>query len=84
MYGYAARTVTGLYVSLQEPVLAYGHAWAEYYADAGWTGLDGTRIGQGVGAQHVPMGVVEDETMAYALGLIDTFKMLAIERVIVE
>jgi hypothetical protein len=84
MYDYPARTVTGLYVSLQEPVLAYGHAWVEYYADDGWIGLDGTRISHGVGAQHVPLGVVEDETMAYALGLIGSFQMLAIERVIVE
>jgi hypothetical protein len=84
MYGYPARTVTGLYVSLEEPVLAYGHAWAEYYADNGWTGRDATRISDSVGAQHVPLGVVEDETIAYALGLIDTLQMLAIERVIVE
>jgi transglutaminase-like putative cysteine protease len=84
MYGYPARTVTGLYVSLEEPVLAYGHAWAEYYGDDGWTGLDGTRISHRVGAQHVPLGVLEDESIAYALGLIGTFQMLAIDRVIVE
>jgi hypothetical protein len=84
MYGYPARTVTGLYVSLEKPVLAYGHAWTEYYADDGWMGLDGTRINQGVSAQHVPLGVVEDESIAYALGLIDTFQMFAIDRVIVE
>jgi hypothetical protein len=84
MYGYPARTVTGLYVSLEQPVLAYGHAWAEYYGEAGWTGLDGTRISDRVGAQHVPLGVVEDETVAYGMGLIGTFQMLAIERVIVE
>ncbi len=84
MYGYPARTVIGLYVSLEEPVLAYGHAWAEYYGDDGWTGLDGTRISHGVSAQHVPLGVVEDESIAYAMGLIGSFQMLAIERVIVE
>ena len=84
MYGYPARTVTGFYVSLEEPVLAYGHAWTEYYADDGWTGLDGTRISDRVSAQHVPLGVVEDESIAYALGLVDTIQMLAIDRVIVE
>jgi hypothetical protein len=84
MYGYPARTVTGLYVSLEEPVLAYGHAWAEYYGDDGWTGLDGTRLSHRVGAQHVPLGVVDDESIAYALGLISTFQMFAIDRVIVE
>jgi hypothetical protein len=84
MYGYPARTVTGLYVSLEEPVLAYGHAWVEYYGDDGWTGLDGTRISHRVSAQHVPLGVVEDESIAYALGLVGDFQMLAIDRVIVE
>ncbi len=84
MYGYPARTVTGFYVSLEEPVLAYGHAWTEYYGDDGWTGLDGTRISDRVSAQHVPLGAVEDESIAYALGLVETFQMLAIERVIVE
>ena len=84
MYGYPARTVIGLYVSLEEPVLAYGHAWAEYYSADGWTGLDGTRLGNSVGAQHVPLGLVEDESIGYALGLIGIFQMLAIDRVIVE
>ena len=84
MYGHPARTVTGLYVSLEQPVLAYGHAWVEYHGAGGWTGLDGTRLGAGVDAQHVPLGVVEDESIGYALGLIGTFEMLAIERVIVE
>ncbi len=84
MYGYPARTVVGLYVSLEEPVLAYGHAWVETYGDDGWTGLDGTRISHSVSAQHVRLGVVEDESIAYALGLIGTLQMLAIDRVIVE
>jgi transglutaminase-like putative cysteine protease len=84
MYGYPARTVTGLYVSLDAPVLAYGHAWAEYYAAGGWRGLDGTRLGHSVTAQHIPLGVVEDESIAYALGLVGTFQMLAVDRVIVE
>lgn len=84
MYYYPARTVTGLYVSLEEPVLAYGHAWAEYYGDDGWIGLDGTRISNTVGAQHVPLDVVEDESIAYALGLIDTFQAFTIDQVIVK
>ena len=79
MYGYPARTVTGLYVSLKEPVLAYGHAWTEYYSEHGWTGLDGTRISESVGAQHIPLGVVEDESIAYAIGLIGALQTLAIE-----
>lgn len=84
MHGYPARAVTGLYISLEEPVLAYGHAWTEYYGDDGWTGLDGTQISHTVGAQHVPLGVVEDESIAYALGLMGVLRALAIERVIVK
>ena len=84
MYGYPARTVTGLFVSLDKPVLAYGHAWAEYYSDHGWIGLDGTRISESVGAQHIPLSVVEDESIAYAIGLIGTLQSLAVERVIVK
>jgi transglutaminase-like putative cysteine protease len=84
MYGYPARAVTGLYVSLEEPVLAYGHAWTEYYGEYGWTGLDGTQFSHTVGAQHVPLGVVEDESVAYALGLLGALQALAIDRVIVK
>ena len=84
MYGYPARTVTGLFVSLENPVMAYGHAWAEFYSDHGWSGLDGTRISESVGAQHIPLGVVEDESIAYAIGLIGTLQALAIERVIIK
>lgn len=84
MYGYPARTVTGLFVSLEKPVMAYGHAWVEYYSDHGWIGLDGTRISESVGAQHIPLSVVEDESIAYAIGLIGSLQALAIERVIVK
>jgi len=84
LYDYPARTVTGLYVSLEEPVLAYGHAWAEYYGDDGWIGLDGTRISNTVGAQHVPLDVVENESIAYTLGLIGTFQAFTIDQVIVK
>jgi len=84
LYGYPARAVTGFYVSLEEPVLGYGHAWTEYYDGQGWAGLDGTRIGAVVGARHVPLGVVDDESIAYTLGLFRTLQGLAVTRVIVK
>lgn len=84
MFSYPARTVTGLYVSLQDPVLAYGHAWTEYYGDNGWSGLDGTRISDTVGAQHVPLSVVDDESITYTMGLISTLQILFIDRVVVK
>ena len=84
MYNYPARAVTGIYVSLQEPVLAYGHAWTEYYGDKGWTGVDGTRITETVGAQHVPLSVVRDESIVYRLSLISTLQSHSIDRIIVK
>lgn len=84
LYGYPARAVTGLYVSLEEPVLAYGHAWVEYYGEGGWSALDGTRVSATVGTRYIPLGVIEDESIGYAMGLLDVLQVLAIERIIVE
>jgi len=84
LYGYPARAVTGFYVSLEEPVLGYGHAWTEFYDGQRWVGLDATRISAVVGARHVPLGVVDDESIAYTLGLLRTLQGLAVTRVIVK
>lgn len=81
LYGYPARTITGVYVSLQQSALAYGHAWTEYHSATGWSGLDATGISERVGAQHIPLGVVENETIAYAMGLLSSLQALAIERI---
>ncbi len=83
MYGYPARVVVGLYIALDEPVLAYGHAWTEYYSERGWNGLDATRISDSVGRQHVPLSVVENETISYTMGLMKTLQTQSIERIIV-
>lgn len=84
LYGYPARAVTGLYVSLEEPVLGYGHAWTEFYDGQRWVGLDATRISAVVGTRHVPLGVVNDESIAYTLGLLRTLQGLSVTRVIVK
>lgn len=84
MYGYPARTVLGVFVSLREPVSGFGHAWTEYRGDNGWVGLDGTRIDDGVGAHHIPLGVVRDESITYRLALLGLLQGLAIERITVE
>lgn len=84
MYDYPARTVIGVFVSLQDPVLAYGHAWTEYYGDAGWAGLDGTRIDKIVGAQHIPLGVISDESIAYRMAVVGTLRFLSIDRIMLE
>jgi len=84
MYGYPARTVLGIYVSLQEPVMAYGHAWAEYRTRTGWTGIDGTRIDDSVGVHYIPLGVIRDESIAYRLAVAGVLHGLSIERIRVE
>jgi hypothetical protein len=84
MYDYPARTVIGLFVSLQAPVLAYGHAWTEYYGEAGWTAVDGTRIDQTVGARHIPLAVIRDESIAYRMAVVGALRYLAIDSIRVE
>ena len=84
MYGYPARVVTGIYISLDEPKLAYGHAWTEYYEKNKWLGLDATRVSQEVGSQHVPTNVIENETIGYAIELIKLIHTLSIEKIIIS
>ena len=84
MYDYPARVVTGLYVSLDEPKFAYGHAWTEYYENNKWTGLDATRVSQEVDYQHIPFNVIENETIGYAIELIKLLQTLAIEKIIIR
>ncbi|MEN8205482.1 MAG: transglutaminase-like domain-containing protein [Pseudomonadota bacterium] len=84
MYGYPARTVMGIFVSLQEPVMGYGHAWAEYRGDAGWIGIDGTRIDDSVGAHYIPLGVIRDESIAYRMAVVGVLHSLSIDRITVE
>lgn len=84
MYGYPARTVLGIFVSLQEPVRGYGHAWAEYRGNAGWIGIDGTRIDASVGAHYIPLGVIRDESIAYRMAVAGVLHNLSIEKITVE
>jgi hypothetical protein len=84
MYQYPARTILGIFVSLQEPVMAYGHAWTEYYGDAGWTGVDATRIDKTVGAHYIPLGVLGDESIAYRMAVVSALRYLSIDRIVVE
>ncbi len=84
MYSYPARVVTGVYISLDEPKLAYGHAWTEYYEDNKWTGLDATRISQEVDHLHIPFDIIENETIGYSIELIKLAQTLAIEKIIIS
>jgi hypothetical protein len=84
MYGYPARTVLGIFVSLQEPAKGYGHAWVEYRAESGWTGIDGTRIDDSVGMHYIPLGVIRDESIAYRLGIVGLLHGLSIDRIRVQ
>jgi hypothetical protein len=84
MYKHPARTIIGIFVSLQDPVVAYGHAWTEYYGDAGWTGIDGTRIDNTVGAHYIPLAVIGDESIAYRMAVVGALRYLSIDRIVVE
>lgn len=84
MYGYPARTVLGVFVSLHEPVMGYGHAWAEYRGADGWIGVDGTRIADGVGAQYIPLAVIGDESVAYRMAVVGALRYLSIDSIRVE
>jgi len=84
MYGYPARTVLGIFVSLQQPAMGYGHAWAEYRGNAGWIGVDGTRIDASVGAHYIPLGVIRDESIAYRMAVAGVLHHLSIARITVE
>ncbi len=83
-YGYPARIVTGLYLSLDELKFAYGHAWTEYYEKNKWAGLDATRVSQEVDYQHVPFNVIENETIGYTVELIKLLQTLAVEKIIIS
>ena len=84
LYDYPARIIIGVFISLQDPVSGYGHAWAEYHGEAGWTGIDGTRIDTAVGAHYIPLGVIEDESAAYRLAVLGTLRHLSIDRIVIE
>jgi hypothetical protein len=84
MFDYPARTVIGVFVSLQDPLRAYGHAWAEYHGAAGWTGVDATRIDNAVEVHHIPLAVIGDESIAYRMAVAGTLRYLSIDRIMVE
>lgn len=84
MYGYPARTVVGVFVSLHDRAMAYGHAWAEYHDGDGWAGLDGTRVADALDARYIPLGTLEDESIAYRLASIGLLRALAIQAIVVE
>ena len=64
--------------------MAYGHAWTEYHDGDGWSGVDGTRVADGVDARYIPLGSIEDESIAYRLASIGLLRTLAIHSIVVE
>lgn len=84
MYGYPARAVIGVFVSLDAPATAYGHAWTEYHDGARWVGVDGTRVADRMDARYIPLGSIADESMGYRLASIGLLRALAIRGIVVE
>lgn len=84
MFGYPARIVMGPFVSLAGQPMAFTHAWAEYYDGSSWIGVDGTRVGNEVDEQYLPISVIEDESISFMMGLFSAFRAMAITKVVIH
>ncbi|HEU4781034.1 MAG TPA: transglutaminase-like domain-containing protein, partial [Steroidobacteraceae bacterium] len=71
LLGIPARVVVGVaLVSDEKNHGAFGHAWAEIFEDGKWKVADAALLGQQGAVRYLPVGLIEDEGMGYAMGLI--------------
>lgn len=70
MYGIPARVVIGVaLISDGETHAAFGHAWSEFREGGRWVIADAALLDQKGAVRYLPMGVVEEEGMGYAMGI---------------
>lgn len=83
LQGIPARVVLGVaLVSEQKKHAAFGHAWAELFESGKWQVADAALFDLKADVRHLPVGVIEDEGMGYAMDLMRIMQIW-VERVVV-
>jgi len=83
LQGMPARVVIGVVlVSEEQKFGAFGHAWAEVLEDGQWKVADAALHEWKATARYLPIGLVEDEGMGYAMDLVRIMRVW-IDRVVV-
>jgi len=83
LQGIPARVVVGVaLVSDGDNHGAFGHAWSEISEDGKWQVADAALFGQKATVRYLPLGLIEDEGMGYAMGLMGLMQIW-IDRVVV-
>jgi transglutaminase-like putative cysteine protease len=81
LQGIPARVVLGVaLVSEENRHGAFGHAWAELFEDGKWQVADAALSGAKPTVRYLPIGLIEDEGMGYAMELMRVMQIW-IERV---
>jgi hypothetical protein len=69
--GLPARVVLGVALTTNgDRFGAYGHAWAEIDAGAGWQVADAALPAMGASVRYLPLGVLEDEGPGYMMSVV--------------
>jgi transglutaminase-like putative cysteine protease len=83
LQGIPARVVMGVaLVSDENSHGAFGHAWSEMFEDGQWKVADAALAGLKPTVRYLPVGLMEDEGMGYAMDLMRIMQIW-IERVVV-
>lgn len=83
MQGIPARVVLGVaLVSEEQGHGAFGHAWAEMLEDGKWKVADAALYGLKSTVRYLPIGLMEDEGMGYAMDLMRSMNIW-VDRVVV-
>jgi hypothetical protein len=83
LQGIPARVVVGVaLVSEEKSHGAFGHAWAELLEEGNWQVADAALFDLKASVRYLPIGLMEDEGMGYAMDLMRVLQ-LWIDRVVV-
>jgi hypothetical protein len=74
--GIPARVAVGVVlVSTGRKHEAFGHAWAEFLEDGKWQVGDAALLDLDATVRYLPLGVIEDEGLGYAMNLMDLMRI---------